>query len=256
MALALAPAIQTLNEARKARAAGDVTACIQLADRAYEEATEEGEEEARYHARVAVGRMYMDREEPEYALPYLRDALSIAKNGGLVCWLPPAYLDLAIANHEAGQAFNARRLIGASLDIFRDFCPKHPRMAALVAYLGWQEYVSKQTSEAASHCGVAYRSLAATIRDPAVIVYASARQMRCAASAGLRGLYLRSKVEMEEAMGRLPDMQGVASDVVVAAEACREFGDHEAAARFASLALSVAEHRGEDRVAQRALALT
>lgn len=223
-------------------------ACLDLSSMAMQEADEEGDWETKYRAAAIPGRMYLNREEPHLALPLFKSALEIAKDGGLIRWLPCAYLNLAIAHHETGSIFSARRHVETSLDLFRDIASSHPRFAALIANLTWQKYRLHPSVESADTCAVAYRSLAGAINDPDIRVYASARQMRCAADAGLKSLYGRARHELHQALKKTTTMEGVASDLVHAAQGAKVMGEQAVADYLTDLGVRTAEKRGETAV--------
>lgn len=245
-------ATETLEQARTARAAGDVGLCVELSARALSEAREAREWETAYLAAAAPGRMYMDREEPGYALMHVRAALDVAREGGLCHWLGPCYLDLSIASYEAGNWWAARRFLGTGLDIFYDMYPLHPRSQALSANLAWQSFDASPSPETARDAHKSYVALERVLPTPDVHVYSAARRARAAAALHCPRRYSEAVSHFDRSFGLLTSYEGVASDLTnVAAGACA-YGDFPSAARYAERAILMAGARDEPRVRERA----
>lgn len=245
-------ALETLEKARAARAAGDVGTCLVLSSAALFEAEEEGDAQTAYLAAVCPGRMYMGRGEPSEALGHFRNALDVALQHGLTRKLANAYHNLFSASVESANTDAAKRFFAVSFEVYRDIDPRDPRLTALFADAAEGKLMQTPSQDTAADAMQGWRACTACMNDPQSRLYASANIIVASAVLGIRSRYADALSTLEDAFALLPDHEGAAMAIAHASLGVSRMRDHQRAASLAERALGIAVERGEGVAEDRA----
>jgi hypothetical protein len=118
-----------LNYARELRGAGDPSSVSAFED-AQAAASRAGDWTCLYHGFAGVGKLHLNRNEPDKATPWYEEAERVARRGGLTLWQAPALHDLYLCCTLAGEETRGRQYVRDSLDLYYE--QRHPRMFALI----------------------------------------------------------------------------------------------------------------------------